>query len=423
MEAEKDLEDAVSEARAVVTTKFCGAEVAVVGLSPCYWSHISMHIADIHHLQLVNGIPCLQRCNTQNNQQQCYPVSKCCLVGTIAYEASSHKFVLDDGTGLVDVIFWGGPLHADQGIYALPPLATSTTDHHPSTQSLWSVGDRVRVLGRIECMSVSEHCHRVNMMETVPVELRKGMFEIHASIMEPLVQPNDNNNTNNNELNWEANHWIKSIQATQPATNTDNPIGLRNANDTVTWLGPKIANDVCHRRKFPSADDTLGAWRVFGVHCHCDVPYKDALLYCHCQATPEPLDPNFQYRDALLQVLLQMEQEHHHRQQQENMDLRFIYRTVANHAPLNQVAMQVVSQQGSVQQLVVATFRALRKDGILYLLDEKTDTYLLLSTQSVLEPYVTRAKSRRWRRVPIYLQQVPSARIQYVKRCLDKTNG
>lgn len=431
-----------------------GAEPFVVGLSPAYWSHIPMTIADVTNLVVVNGIPCLHG--------TWIPVSKCTLVGTLVH-ANNNMYVLDDGTGLVDILAWGEPR---EGIYALPKLTKGQQQqqHDHNDKDKWRVSDTVRVMGRIECLSLGEPYYMYgfpqhdddgsstknnkkrrlsNNNNQQSLAIRKGIFEIHANIMEPLSPNNTTRNPNDNALNLEANHWMKSLllqQTNTPDTPTTPPTTtttstttstsmhpsqyrLVNANPVLDWLGPKIATDVVHQRHFPSADDTRGEWKVFGVHCTChNLSYKDALLYCHCQATPEPLDPHLVYRDALLKVLLELEQ-------QAGIDLRFQYRTMAQHAGLNRIASQQVAATSSprnntpphvvstlVQQLQVATFRALRKDGILYLLHETSDTHLLVSKHHVLEPYVRRAQGRKWNQLPVYLQQVPMARVRYVQR-------
>merc|ERR1740124_732260 len=50
----------------------------------------------------------------------------------------------------------------------------------------------------------------------------------------------------------------------------------------------------------------------FRRDCTCNTTkstdtYRNALLYCHCLATEEPLDPGFRFRDAVLDLLLEME--------------------------------------------------------------------------------------------------------------------
>jgi hypothetical protein len=87
----------------------------------------------------------------------------------------------------------------------------------------------------------------------------------------------------------------------------------------------------------------------------------------------------------------------------------------------------------SIDQLFLKTFGALRKDGIISLLDNETDTYLLISRKHVIDPYCRKiiAKTNSSfleRRImesrqPTYLSNVTSARLQYVKKMLLGGSG
>lgn len=434
----------------------CGAEEYLVGLSPLYWSHLPLCIADVSNMKIVGGVNCLVReiqndsdsntntSNTNNKSIQCFPVSRCMLVGTIinAEEKAnnSYFYVLDDGTGFIDCLEWG---QGENTIYSLPNLmdgfkgssAGCKGSNQTSQEDEFRVGDIVRVMGRLECVSVSEATTELKLVgQNKTFEVRDCIHELHVNKIEKLTgSAPTSTSTTHNDLDWEANHWVKTIAETEPALNSQQQQGLRHANHVLEWLGPTIRADVEKKRNFPSADDTDGAWKVFGASCQCDLPYKDMLLYCHCQAKAEPLDPNFVYRDKLLSVLLLMERNYHERlvdnetrmQLSASLDFRFQYRTISNHTQLCGVAAQVTSPtstgQPSMQSggLIIATFRALREDGILHLLDEKSDTYLLISRKSVLAPYLERSTGRKQkgRGPPTYLQNVPYARLQYLKRC------
>jgi hypothetical protein len=76
--------------------------------------------------------------------------------------------------------------------------------------------------------------------------------------------------------------------------------------------------------------------------------------------------------------------------------LQFQYKTVIERLPAS-------------PRLTRKTFRALRQDGILYLIDANTDTYLLLSRR-VLEPFA-RVRDR-----PDLLAKVPQARLDFIRR-------
>lgn len=394
--------------------ELCGLEPFLAGLSPGFWSHVPMCIVDIHNMKMVdgvNGIISKNRDKHNNETIQFCPISKCTILGTVVYADSkgnnSSSYVLDDGTGWIDCIVWSD----NEGIYSLPRLVnTDGQDSDIVPDELFAVGELVRISGRLQCISISESKQNLILGEGNCFSVRNCMHEVHARVIEKVSHPFKNVNG----LNMEAKHWVMSITGLQ-STN------LQNNLDLLEWLGPEIKSDVQNRRNFPSADDTLGSWKIFGVSCQCRLSYRDALLYCHCQAKPEPLDPFFTYRDRLLELLLQMESANKGLEGS-NQDLRFQYKTILNNAGSNAVATEVARQtetsSTNPQRVVSATFWALRQDGIIYLLDEQSDTYLFISRENVLEPYIKRSLSRRQRSLPFYLRNVPRARLQYVKRCL-----
>ena len=183
------------------------------------------------------------------------------------------------------------------------------------------------------------------------------------------------------------------------------------------------------KQKKDRDEDGSNDWQLFGAQCHCQMEYKSILLYCHCIATPLPSslpppseqqqtvrdnlhgetssrstaasntagDPNFVYRDALLSKLVQMEAATAAETQQQDTitrvePLRFQYFAVVKDPTLLQVSQQVQQQHGMKDtyghDLALNTFRALRTDGILYLLDGASDTYVLLSRKRALESYL-----------------------------------
>lgn len=394
------------------TAPFLGSEHFLVGLSTSYWSNIPMSIFNIvHQMKIVSGVNCILQ------ESQFFPVSKCIIAGMIVSAEANAKdkisYILDDGTGWVDCLAWQ---ENPENIYSLPSIAGF---HGATEKSKFCVGDRVRVFGNISCVNVSDTSQELDVNGTL-LEVRNCIHEIRVTFMERL-----SSSETANDLDWEANHWIKAIRATKPATGGNNR-GLKNANNTLEWLGPKIIKDVKNRENFPSASDSRGAWKVFGVACKCKLPYQHVLLYCHCTATTEALDSNFAFRDALLGYLLEMEKEHHKSQQQKKkpqLDFRFQYRAIVRHQELCKMAKQVVSSADKpgldASILFQNTFRALRDDGVLCLLDEESDTYLLLSRKSVLEPYIRRRHRRRknqQRRAPFYLDDVHKNRLQYLER-------
>eukprot|EP00537_Pseudo-nitzschia_pungens_P008963 CAMPEP_0172381048 /NCGR_PEP_ID=MMETSP1060-20121228/70750_1 /TAXON_ID=37318 /ORGANISM="Pseudo-nitzschia pungens, Strain cf. cingulata" /LENGTH=155 /DNA_ID=CAMNT_0013108815 /DNA_START=446 /DNA_END=909 /DNA_ORIENTATION=- len=114
----------------------------------------------------------------------------------------------------------------------------------------------------------------------------------------------------------------------------------------------------------------------------------DELLYCHCQSKAETIDPSYRFRDALLLELLSM-------QSRMASMLRFKYKELRENKSLRAVALEEVRPQRTLEKetmmidkLFLRTFRALRHDGILCLLNSNTDEYLLITRSMVLEPFV-----------------------------------
>ena len=99
-------------------------------------------------------------------------------MGMIVYaEAKAHNnswfYVIDDGTGWIDCVAWG---ESEESVYALPAL--TGVDHH--TKPVYRVGDRVRIFGRIECVSVSETKQKIQVDQKNVVEVRGCIPEIHV---------------------------------------------------------------------------------------------------------------------------------------------------------------------------------------------------------------------------------------------------
>mmetsp|Transcript_15942 Transcript_15942/g.19456 ORF Transcript_15942/g.19456 Transcript_15942/m.19456 type:complete len:679 (-) Transcript_15942:53-2089(-) len=168
----------------------------------------------------------------------------------------------------------------------------------------------------------------------------------------------------------------------------------------------------------------------FGRQCRCQadcVPYKEALLYCHCSATIENLDRAFIFRDAVLNKLLDIEAKFYNLQEQKHNEKRLIhntknimsndittgrttyfhsdsfyhretdsyffkfqYSTIAQDVSLLSIAKELVAKtshpETNLHRLFTKTFQRLRNDGIVNLIDLNEDTYMLLSKDHVLIP-------------------------------------
>jgi len=375
-----------------------------------------MTVVDVQNLKLQDGINCLdvyqwlkhQRTTelpttvSESNDdsfakptsyQKLAPVSKCLLVGTIVYanrrRDGSMVYVLDDGTGLMDCVHW--TTLDSQDIYYLPQLDKSSGD----TDEKFSVGEQVRVFGKIDCLAVTS-----GDGEGKELIIR----EIQASIIERVT-----------DIASEARHWKKCI--------TDAPKSIQAWLDT---LGHDIQTQVKQMANLPAADDSAGLWRVFGASCRCKLDYKESLLYCHCQSTLEPLDPSLRFRDALLGLLLKM-------QEKTTKKLLFRYREMRTNPQLQTVASREWKGEGGtmatfIEKLFLSTFRALRKDGIVHLMNTSTDEYLLITREKVLEPFIrgemenndisTARNFVRMSAAPKYISRVHTERLLLINRLL-----
>jgi hypothetical protein len=460
--------------------EFLGVEAFLVGISPMYWAHVPMSILDIHNLQLVHGVQCMKLLSSQSNNNNnnnnnikdaascsdataattLVAVSKCSLVGMVVLveqRPGSILFVLDDGTALVDCLLW-----MDKDSFELPSLTGESTATR-GQDDCPHVGQMVRVLGRIECVSVQD----VVVGETSIQQ--HCIREIHVTLVEPIpvtshAQPHS--------LNAESWHWLEYSRHSDK-NNGKCKMQMMNAHYILKhFLGPDIAAQVYRREALPSTHDKMAAWKLFGVACRCSsesLKYKDELLYCHCQATAlvnnsvnDDNDAGFVYRDALLNRLLelqaqQQQQQQQGQQQQSDNDcsngdgiekqlqpLQFHYKTVASDSQLlavldsidmssSTMASSLPLQQHQQQQqhhrrsrIIQKTFAALRKDGILALLSVEADVYLLISRTFVLEPYIRMTTRQQQNstssivaRCPDYLSNVPKARLEFVRRTMS----
>ncbi len=378
----------------------------LVGISPQYWAYTRMAVMDVLNLKLKDGINWLEphrrnnseRPNeTQYDDENCLlstPVSKCLLVGHIVYaserKGGSKVYVLDDGTGVIDCVHWSTDA---KDPYHLPSLTASGEDKNESKG--FEVGEQVRIFGKIDCLATSSHNDRgVNKNSSNTV-----IREIQIRIIERVED----------YLPSEAQHWMDICRHT--------PISLKT---NVEKLGPEIGKQILNRVNLPSVDDVSSAWRVFGANCNCKLSYMEELLYCHCQCTAEPLDPFYRFRDALLQMLLFL-------QSKKAKKLEFNYKEIRGNAMLQGVAMKEVAdenQERHVDRLFLKTFRALRIDGIIHLLDSNSDSYLLITRTWVLEP-VARGQSKsgggsfiQYEKVPRCISRVHNERLRYIQRLI-----
>ena len=422
-----------------------GAEHFLVGLCPQYWAHIPMLIADVHQLGFVNGLSCLvmrDQCSKSSAMDvddddndddatgapvQFIPVSKCTLVGVVVnVDRKSNGltlYLIDDGTGLMDCVLWD-----ESEYYKLPSLVG---DDVGDDQPRFLVGDFVRVMGNVRIVAFSGLREQVSNVDGTVWEIHDGVREIQATRMEHIAPKQQNAIPYRYGADPEYEHWIKCVEWKQ-RYRSKSATTIQNGVDALRLLGPEIARHALNQSDFPSADDDIGAWRVFGTTCQCEVPYKQTLLYCHCQATVEALDPTFSFRDAMLMKLLVLE---HKLLSIE--PLHFSYKQILDDPELMSIAKKTCAPGVPFQRVFLKTFAALRKDGILHLFNRDTDQYILISRARVLEPHlhqIKRAQSIHSNQhhapqppltlLPLdrqsVLKNVPNARIYLVKRSLEK---
>ena len=370
--------------------------LATVGISPSFWAHVPMTIQQLNDLKLVDGLFCW------SDGEHYIPVTKCLLVGyivsqTIRASDEASLYVLDDGTGLVDCLAWA---KTSDDMYHLPYLTPKPSSHQPDNLEL---GGMVRVFGKIQCVAVKEN----------------GMVvkEVQATLIDQVVKGS-----------VETRHWELCLERElSMARNPDEFTAVKYLN----ILGSSISAQVRERRMLPARNDKEEEWRVFGTSCSCSLPYKMELLYCHCIASVERLDPQFAFRDVLLEYLIEL-------QSTQTKPLTFFYRDIRCIQQLRQEASNGIvatqeyrglEMEGQVDRLFKNTFRWLRTDGIIYLVNEDFDQYLFINRRWVLEPYVQHelkadaSGARNFIRIhdgPSCLGQVHPNKLLYIKRCLSQ---
>ncbi|GKY95977.1 hypothetical protein MPSEU_000558200 [Mayamaea pseudoterrestris] len=382
------------------SSRFTGTEPFLAGLSPCFWSHVPLMAAHINSLKLINGLNCIV-VDVLDATTKLLPIQKVTMVGTIVCAErrsnGSVMYVLDDGTGFVDCMHW------IENPFSLPSLTGE--DAEDERRGAYSVGTLVKVMGRIECLAIhTDNVEKIGYNGHL-LESQACVREIHATIVQDLSAVAD----------AECRHWFRCQSLLRTNLNASEVL--------TTKLGSEIEQQVADRTNLPAIDDTSGEWRLFGTRCICQSRYKERLLYCHCQATMEPLDPHYRFRDYFLETLIELEAS-----SSNDQPFRIQYKFLVGNHEIQSMALNVVGPTGDARRLLSNTVRCLRKDGILYLLCQESDTYLLVSADRVLKPYLQKVMSRDHKDAaerallnlnrPEYLSNVPKARLDLVKRRL-----
>lgn len=212
---------------------------------------------------------------------------------------------------------------------------------------------------------------------------------------------------------------------------------------TAPSIAASVPPDIC-----AGEENNYMLSSYFGKSCKCtlaNVKHKYDLMYCHCKASSETLDPLFIFRDALLSLLLKMESSRTLTQLDTTDDdtghkcLTFSYEDISNESSLLNVADKVLpdrqDKSKKIRKLYTNTFHWLRQDGVVYLLDFTKDTYLFISKKFVLIPCLrdfmknetsweimseesTQFVRRLPPRLPHFLDNVPRSRLNTIRRIL-----
>jgi len=384
--------------------KFSSLSHSIVALSTAYQEYNPLFIKTLHSLVLLNGVDCIIT-KKQTHEGECersqpihgdgefhvLPISKCILVGIITYchykANGSVIMIIDDGTGFCDCIRWIDDEEFDR----------------------YQVGNLVKIQAAIKILSLANK-RRVKVEDKV-YEGWTCVRELQIHSIHMVTDKND-----------EILHWLHCLQFRRrigiPA-NEDLDVNrlndmdfqkqimsipVHNGLETFNLLSEKEQQFILVSRGMEDSflvmdgDERLFK-RYYGRDCKCQMEYKDALLYCHCLATGEALDPEFLFRDALLNKLMAMESSMKGSLngipvgKSSNLPrLEFFYNSIFDDADLQALARNIVHRTKdsdiNIRRLYTNTFKHLRNDGVLSLLDANKDIYLLMSKERVLKPAI-----------------------------------
>ncbi|KAL9188716.1 hypothetical protein ACHAXT_007094 [Thalassiosira profunda] len=452
----------------------------LIGLSPQYWSYTPLLIGDLVGLPLINGVDCLVAkrgardaidnsgdesgpiaidenddgskdgssdgaCAQRNtNEWRILPLSRVLLRGVAtAVDRRPNGctlIVLDDGTGSVDCRCWDDS-QSGHGAYNLPPLLP---EHEPDKNrgSRFVVGDALEVMGKIKALTAgtaSEGCP-LSDGAVHPLEVRFGCVrEVHAN---SVCLMGEGQTRMANPWNGDIVHWLKSMDFSRrfanQGNNDDGNVTIRNGRNVLPLLGKRISSSILEGGS-GTPEKSIGSDSVLSRKCcQTSARFRRSLFYCHCEATLEALDPNLQYRDALMNHLLDMEDRlakasdsEHPSATEDCMDLcglapdatppplLFAFETIFKDEALSAIANAAVAStnlpEANAQRLVRKTFAAMTNDGLLSLCDAAADSYLLVSRTRVIEPFLRRAKGMQTSQ-PFFIRSVPKKRMAEVSK-------
>eukprot|EP00986_Skeletonema_menzelii_P016309 scaffold14279_cov160-Skeletonema_menzelii.AAC.1 len=412
---------APTEGNAVAgTDSVSDVDYRLIGLSPQYWSYTRLSVGDLNSLPLINGVDCFiaprhldAESDASSDQWHIFPLSRVLLRGVVtAIDKRPNGctlIVIDDGTGAIDCRCWE---ESSNSAFHLPALLPQHQTSINKNGLRYDIGDSVEVMGKIKTLTAgnasSAAGSTLSENNTTQLEVRFGCVrEVHATSICTI----DKQQTYiANVRNSESVHWLKCINVEKEVCEQNST--MKNGKEVLSLLGDKISSSLLR----DGDSTTIGKKNVLVRQC-CQTSqrFRQALFYCHCEATLETLDSTFSFRDALLNHLLDCESElrHigsclHHSATEDCMDLYgaepnsmpppflFTFQSTCSDASLSSIARSLVEStnlpDANMQRLFQKTFAAMTKDGLLSLYDPEEDLYLLVSCNRVLEPFLKRSK-------------------------------
>lgn len=363
---------------------------SIIALSKAYHEYVPITSSTLHSLVLLNGVDCILT-KIKKDEIHVLPISKCDILGVIVYcHYKSNRnvmIIIDDGTGLCDCIGWVDAEEMDR----------------------YNVNDLVRISGSIKVLSLKEK--RLVHVNGITYEGWSGVRELQIHCIEAI-----------SDRNVEAVHWLCCLQfrkrigmkakkmSEEEMLKMDHQMQIMNTPvlnglETFLLLPEEDKKNIISSRGTKDffvhyEGDEWFLMKYYGRECNCEMDYKDQLLYCHCLATKETLDPDFIFRDAVLTRLLELEALIGREAFSQGCEfekgvqgkLEFHFATIYHDEQLQNIAKDVVAKTShptlNQRRLFTLTFKHLRKDGLLYLENHDDDIYLLISKDRVLMPTI-----------------------------------
>eukprot|EP00804_Cyclotella_cryptica_P021865 CCRYP_000830-RA/>CCRYP_000830-RA protein AED:0.23 eAED:0.23 QI:0/-1/0/1/-1/1/1/0/253 len=243
-------------------------------------------------------------------------------------------------------------------------------------------------------------------------------------------------------------HWLKCLKFSQEAHQK-----VKGGKEVIALLGNIIASSILSSSPECHVGTEIGPSNVLERKC-CKTPqrFRNALFYCHCEATLETLDSSFRYREALLDRLLDMEAKLLHSSHsthaayiEDCMDLIgaefdgihppliFTFDSIYKDEYLSSIVRNIVAStiipEANARKLVQNTFAAMTKDGIFSLFDPVSDLYLFVSLDRVILPYLQNSLKSGGGMVavptapPFFIRSIPKKRMSRITKWYDSCVG